>query len=1193
MDVSNDICQLKEASVSEKLELYKKIIKNIGEVCKKNESNILEKDVETLSQEILLDLNQNSLSNVVLEQLEILLNVNKTIKQILTDTQLKSFINGVINFIKHSDGDGGLNLCFSCLNETMIDVKLENDVLDDLLSKAAEIISKRTIPVPLYLTVCSYIEKFFKEYEDKVSNFMHIVPKLIYPPLSHSSCKVREIAERTLDNFPKLVLFAENEVAANVLLKLIKEPYCKELLSLFKEKQELYVLKVWKHVVNAMGKTLHNNLPAMTSFFQVIEKGFKSIDDEVCKSAFLTWKHLISNLALNNAVLNDSKKLRFVLKPFKNLSKFNECVSFAVCDTWWHLAWNLSNNLSSRFTEVLIPLLEFTLGKPAQGSHEKVVPKANQIFLLKRGCHFLLRILEQPPSNSLNKISSPKKLPSLMFISLQTPIDIKVIIRHFKDILPLMKVVIEVFGHTKDMANHIECLLKSVLFIMSAVIEDKNKESIESLITLISFIEDIIIAQLCPPLICLKCVDSLSKLPRSILVSHCFNYGPRKSQDILCIILLKVLVNPFLFTTEMPNKRFLMAYNRLIQACLGESLNPLLMAHKIINIVKNITSQNIDAEILFEIWSGIASPLLEAIEKTQEVNQGDRQEHDFSCLYDVLLCPFESIFPVSMNQLRIKPAFRLWTNLYKTFVRCASLVPTTLPNEVCEHFCTRLKTYFKDDLLKEPQYFEAVCFLLQTVLESIDFSSVGSSSTSGFSNGSLLMKKKKPLGNLTAFIDLLSLLLTSFYVNYIEHEEDIYQSCTPKAQRKGHISKAAVPLDLVKTFFGNLKTGSVISCALEELALPLSKFFVDSQKKANANIIGAKLEVLWNVVTSSIELHYLGPYDTDFLTTICLLLESAITHPRRHIKERSRRFWFATFAPVISSLKLPESLKTILKKSKLSLMPDENVSSLEDYTCTHASDSIEDEVVTFENVPNLKESFVKPFEINKVSEPKPVKEAESKILKESKTSIKNIDELPSSVTKSDASICPSTKLIPSADDIPSSLEYQSSDENLTDYCNLSISPLLVNSEESVCSILKDLTTPTWAHGLATLLFSKNIKTIGDLCKLNVHELRALPIKSPKVACLHNALIGHLKHTQDAISEKLNLDDWSLSTDSPENKINGIEANASLEGKIQSEILEGVAQELLCDDRIQKLSTESLVALSKKCFLEVTKRLEDV
>ncbi|GFS89665.1 telomere-associated protein RIF1, partial [Nephila pilipes] len=297
----------------------------------------------------------------------------------------------------------------------------------------------------------------------------------------------------------------------------------------------------------------------------------------------------------------------------------------------------------------------------------------------------------------------------------------------------------------------------------------------------------------------------------------------------------------------------------------------------------------------------------------------------------------------------------------------------------------------------EPQYFEAVCSLLQNVLESIDFSSVGSSSTSGFGNGSLLMKKKKPLGNLTSFVDLLSFLLTCFYANYIEHEDDIYQSCTPKAQRKGHISKTAVPLDLLKTFFGNLKTGSVISSVLEELAVPLSKFFAITQKKANANIIGAKLEVLWNVVTSSIEIHYLGPYDTDFLTTMCPLLESSITHFRRHIKERSRRFWFATFAPVISSLTLPESFKNILKKSKLSLMPDENVSSLEDCMYNPASDSIEDEIVNFENVTSLKESSVKTSEVSKVNESKSTKEAESKVMKEKKLSInKNVDELSSS-----------------------------------------------------------------------------------------------------------------------------------------------------------------------------------------------------
>ncbi|CAL1270895.1 unnamed protein product [Larinioides sclopetarius] len=979
MDIAKDISLLKSTAENDKLKLCAKIIDGILSIAGKDELKLAEEDVEEFCQEVQNSL-MHSFSCDLLEKLELLLKDCKCLKLTFTDNQINRIMKGIIKGINVSENERNLTLCFSCLNETLTTTRLENDMLEDLFGNAAEIICKRAIPVSLYITICNYLQKCFKHYEKKLSCFMHIIPKLIYPPLSHSSEKVREIAEKTLDDFPKLVLYDENEEGSNILLKLIKESYCKELLLLFKEKQELYVLKVWKAVVNSLGKALHRNLPTITPFFQLIEKGFKSQDDEVCKTAFISWKSLISNFALDDAVLNDSKKLRFVLKPFRNLSKFSELVSFAVCETWWHLAWSLSHNLSSRFDEVLMPLLEFAFGKNTK----------SQIFLVKRGCHILLRLLEQPQNNSLNRISSPKKLPTLIFPPLQVPLDLKVIVRHSKEIMSMMKIVVEMFGSVKDMTSHIDCLLKSVLFVLSSVIEDKNKESIEAVISFVNFVSDVIESKLCSPVTCLKCVDSLSKLPRFVLVSHYFHSGPRK-QDILCTSLLKLLVNPYLFSTEISNKRFLMAYNRLIQAALSESLNPLLMAHKLINIVKQITSQNLDAEILFEMWSGIASPLLEAIEKTQEVNQGTGQEHDFSCLYDVLLCPFENIFPVSLNQLRTKPAFKLWTNLYKTFVRCSSLVPTTLPNEACEHFCARLKNYFKDELLKEPQYFETVCFLLQVVLESIDFTSVVAPSTPVFASPSMILKKKKPLGNLKSFVELLSILLTSFFANYIEDEDDIYQSCTPKAQRKGQISKGAVPLDLVKTFFGNLKTGVVISSALEELAPSLSKLFAISLTKTQ---IGAKLEVLWNVLLSAIEMHYLGPYDTDFLTVMSPLLESCLAHPRRHIKERSRRFWFATFAPASTSLIIPESLKTVLKKAKLSLMPDEQVSSLEDCSLNPVSDSIEDGIINFEKPTDFQDSFVKPLDVKVKDFKFGIKEADSKQIKDKKLK-KSVDELPS------------------------------------------------------------------------------------------------------------------------------------------------------------------------------------------------------
>ncbi|GBN75087.1 hypothetical protein AVEN_175722-1 [Araneus ventricosus] len=187
--------------------------------------------------------------------------------------------------------------------------------------------------------------------------------------------------------------------------------------------------------------------------------------------------------------------------------------------------------------------------------------------------------------------------------------------------------------------------------------------------------------------------------------------------------------------------------------------------------------------------------------------------------------------------------------------------------------------------------------------------------------------------------------------------------------------------------------------------------------------------------------------------------------------------------------------------------------------------------------------------------------------------------------------------IPPSDEIPSSSEYQNSD-NLTDYSHLPISPLLVNCEESISCIIKDLTSPTWVQALMTLLLAKNIKTIGDLCKLNVHELKALPIKSPKVSCLHKALLAHLQRTQEVTASKFNsVEDWCTDASSSESKNKENEPDVNQEDEkmdesISSEALESIAGELLTNDRIGQLKRETLLALSKKCFQEVTKRLED-
>ncbi|GIX69056.1 telomere-associated protein RIF1 [Caerostris extrusa] len=173
---------------------------------------------------------------------------------------------------------------------------------------------------------------------------------------------------------------------------------------------------------------------------------------------------------------------------------------------------------------------------------------------------------------------------------------------------------------------------------------------------------------------------------------------------------------------------------------------------------------------------------------------------------------------------------------------------------------------------------------------------------------------------------------------------------------------------------------------------------------------------------------------------------------------------------------------------------------------------------------------------------------------------------------------------PSMDENPSSSEYENSEETLTDYYAHPICPSLVNCEDSINCIVKDLTTPAWVPGLLTLFNSKNIKTIGDLCKLNPHELKDLPIKSPKVLYLHKALIAHIRHTQEAALKKIKmLGDSDLVED---------EIEEASKDKPQPEILKCSVNELANGDKIGQLPTQTLIELSNICFQEVTKRLAD-
>lgn len=76
----------------------------------------------------------------------------------------------------------------------------------------------------IYIFLSSFY-RFLKDYEEKLSNFIPVLSKIVFLPLCHPSNKVREVAEKNLDMFPKILLYSLDEASTSCLLKLLKEVY--------------------------------------------------------------------------------------------------------------------------------------------------------------------------------------------------------------------------------------------------------------------------------------------------------------------------------------------------------------------------------------------------------------------------------------------------------------------------------------------------------------------------------------------------------------------------------------------------------------------------------------------------------------------------------------------------------------------------------------------------------------------------------------------------------------------------------------------------------------------------------------------------------------------------------------------------------------------------------------------------------
>uniref|UniRef100_A0A8C7LL09 Replication timing regulatory factor 1 n=1 Tax=Oncorhynchus mykiss TaxID=8022 RepID=A0A8C7LL09_ONCMY len=756
--------------------------------------------------------------------------------------------------------------------------------------------------------------------------------KLVIPLVVHSASKVRLRAAAALEMGLPLLLEKQKEVAA-IVEPLMSSKLIPELQKLFSTKNETNVLKLWPLFVRLLGKLLHRGGPFINSLLGLEELGFRSSSPNIKKTAFIAWKSLIDNFALNPEILCSAKRLKLLLQPLSSIQVRTEALLLTKLEVWWYLVVKLGANLPAHFEQVGVPLLQCTLGPdsalpatPSRSSSQcsaihtslmnhsspappgspafsgTMVPRLNlntsvvvaqaypsiQLLGLEMLLHYFLGS-EVTTAAAKNKLTLSLEPISHPFLS--SPFSFT---KHAPLLITAVHDSFICIG--KDAPDALLSLIwKNLVSFVSTTIDAGNKkerQGSEVLTLLLQALQSIISSEALPANRALSLLELTVKgIPQRVLGSASYQVG---KMDVLngtpALFLILLFYNHSLVAGFVEDERFFLCLETLVSCGLSGPTSPLAFGEAVLAAVGHCAGTLENKEQLWRMWSLVVNPLTDTITQTNEVNQGDALEHNFSAVLTALMFPIIHLLPGKvLPQMTQKALLGTWCRLYKVFARCSALVATAEENVCCE---------------------ELVGSLLMNTVDHADFSpytpQFQQKMKSPHTHLTWVRKKSKALGNLDTFQTLLVQSLETF--NALEAPET-----APNGTGLALVS-------ILSILFSNLSLGTAIQEALASLSHPLVALYEQAGRTPNeqrkcTSSLGAKLEKLLSDVLGCLQIRSALAYDDELLSLLSPLLCVLFLHRRKQVRSLATQFWNATFANTLV-LVYPEELKPVLSQVK-------------------------------------------------------------------------------------------------------------------------------------------------------------------------------------------------------------------------------------------------------------------------------------
>ncbi|XP_036174554.1 telomere-associated protein RIF1 isoform X4 [Myotis myotis] len=792
--------------------------------------------------------------------------------------------------------------------------------------------------------------------------------KLVIPLVVHSAQKVHLRGATALEMGMPLLLQKQQEIAS-ITEQLMTTKLISELQKLFMSKNETYVLKLWPLFVKLLGKTLHRSGSFINSLLQLEELGFRSGAPIIKKIAFIAWKSLIDNFALNPEILCSAKRLKLLMQPLSSIHVRTEALALTKLEVWWYLLMRLGPHLPANFEQVCVPLIQSTISIDAnaspQGSSSRlatspglspmtpqhkgaspygasVTTRMNlssnfgvmatipsiQLLGLEMLLHFLLgpEVLSFAKQNKLVLSLEPLEYPLISNSSFFS--------KYANTLITAVHDSFVAVG--KDASDAVvSAIWKELINLVKLVIESGNKKErpgSEVLTLLLKSLQTIVKSEVFPVSKTLVLMEiTIKGLPQKVLGSPAYQVA---NMDILngtpALFLIQLIFNNNLLGCGVEDERFFLNLETLVGCVLSGPTSPLAFSDSVLNVIDQNAKQLENKEHLWRMWSIIVIPLTELINQTNEVNQGDALEHNFSAIYGALTLPINHIFSAQkIPGATMKTLLRTWSELYRAFARCAALVATAEENLCCEELSSKIMVSLEDEDFSNLLFLDRIIHVITVVVDCIDFSpydiKIQSRVKSLKRASDWSRKKKEPLGKLASLFKLIVRVIYSFHTLSLQ-----------EAHSDTLLTVGNSITNILSNVLGHISLPSMMRKIFATLTRPLALFYENSKLDEVPKVYSCmnnKLEKLLGEIIACLHFSYTGTYDSELLEQISPLLCIIFLHKNKQIRKQSAQFWNATFAKV-TTLIYPEELKPILKQAKekfLLLLPGlENVEIMEE-----------------------------------------------------------------------------------------------------------------------------------------------------------------------------------------------------------------------------------------------------------------------